>query len=198
MVQMLIFIIISFLILITWIILIYIRKSLWDVVHRNLLSLEDNFEGKIIRKNFLARPVFHGKINDTQVTLSFSTAKSSKGRVTYLNISYDLATRTSLTLSTRKWLEEQNAGDLDDYTTLENNYGEKFIIRPISNIKVKQLTEDKIVMEFINEFRNLAYYFSGKTGILCEYIIDQAAEATKFDQLNKRLILIEKLTRTIQ
>ncbi len=195
---MLIFFIICTLILITWIILLYIRKSLWDVVHRNLLALEDNFEGKIIRKSFLARPVFHGKINGAQVTLSFSSAKSANGRVTYLNISYDLPTKTSLTLSAKNWLEEQNAGELDDYTTLENDYGEKFIIRPISNKIVKQLTEDTILMEFINEFRNLAYYFSGKTGILCEYIIDQTAEATKFDQLNKRLLLIEKLTKKIQ
>ena len=195
---MLIFIIISSLILIAWIILVYIRKSLWDVVHRNLLALEDHFEGKIIRKSFLAQPVFHGKINDSQVTLSFSTAKSTKGRITYLNISYDLLTKTSLTLSAKNWLEEQNAGELDDYVALENDYGEKFILRPISNKLVKALAEDKILLEFMNEFRDLAYYFSGKTGILCEYIIEQVAEATEFDQLYKRLILIKKLTRAIQ
>jgi hypothetical protein len=195
---MLIFIIICILILITWIILLYIRKSLWDVVHRNLLELEDNFEGKIIRKSFLARPAFHGKINGAQVTLSFSSAKSARGRVTYLNISYDLPTKTSLTLSTKKWLEEQNAGKLEDYATLENDYGEKFILRPISDKLVKTLVEDKILLNFINEFRNLAYFFSGKTGILCEYIVDQAAEVTKFDQLNKRLLLIKTLTKAIQ
>lgn len=196
--QMLIIIIISILILVTWIILIYIRKSLWDVVHRNLLALEDNFEGKIIRKSFLARPVFYGKINGTQVTLSFSSAKSTNGRVTYLNISYDLPTKTSLTLSTKKWLEEQNAGKLEDYSTLENDYGENFILRPISDKLVKTIAKKKILLDFMNEFRDLAYYFSGKTGVLCEYTIDQAAEATKFEQLNKRLLLIEKLTRAIQ
>jgi hypothetical protein len=195
---MLIFIIICSVILITWFILLYIRKSLWDMVHRNLLALEDNFEGKIIRKSFLARPVFHGKIKGVHVTLSFSSAKSANGRITYLNISYDLPTKTSLTLSAKKWLEEQDAGELDDFTTIENNYGEKFIIRPISNKIVKQLIKDTIIFEFINEFRDLSYYFSGKTGILCEYIIEQAAEATQFEQLNKRLLLIEKLTRIIQ
>ena len=195
---MLYFIIICAAILIVWIILLYIRKSLWDVVHRNLLALEDNFEGKIIRKNFLARPVFSGKINDSQITLSFSSAKSANGRITYLNISYDLPTKTSLTLSSKKWLEEQNAGELEDYTLVENDYGEKFVIRPISNNSVKQLVENTILLEFINEFRDLAYYFSGKTGILCEFIVDQAAEATKFDQLHKRLVLIEKLTKAVQ
>ncbi|MBN1407079.1 MAG: hypothetical protein JW956_04790, partial [Calditrichaceae bacterium] len=106
--------------------------------------------------------------------------------------------KTSLTLSAKKWLEEQNAGELNDYSTLENDYGEKFILRPISETKVKQVTENPILLEFINEFRDLAYYFSGKTGILCEYIVDQAAEATTFDQLKRRLILIEKLTKAIQ
>jgi hypothetical protein len=195
---MMYFIIICVAILIVWIILLYIRKSLWDVVHRNMLALEDNFEGKIIRKSFLARPVFSGKINDAQITLSFSSAKSANKRVTYLNIGYDLPTKTSLTLSTKKWLEEQNAGELEDFETVENDYGEKFIIRPISNNAVKQLVENTILLEFINEFRDLAYYFSGKTGILCEFIVDQAAEATKFDQLHKRLVLIEKLTKAVQ
>ena len=195
---MLYFIIICAAILVVWIILLYIRKSLWDVVHRNLLALEDNFEGKIIRKNFLARPVFSGKINGSQITLSFSSAKSANGRITYLNISYDLPTKTSLTLSSKKWLEEQNAGELEDYTTIENDYGEKFVIRPISNKMVKQLIGNTVLLEFINEFRDLAYYFSGKTGILCEFIVDQAAEATKFDQLHKRLVLIEKLTKAVQ
>ena len=194
---MLIFIIICAVILMIWIVLIYIRKSLWDVVHRNMLALEDNFEGKIIRKSFLARPIFHGKINSSQMTLSFSSAKSAGGRVTYLNISYDLPTKTSLTLSAEKWLEEQNAGELNDYSTVKNDYGEKFIIRPISDKLVKQLLKKTILLEFINEFRDLAYFFSGKTGILCEYIVDQAAEATQFEQLNKRLLLIEKLTKTI-
>lgn len=198
MVLMLIFIIICSVILITWIILLYIRKSLWDMVHRNLLALEDNFDGRIIRKNFLARPVFHGKIKHIHVTLSFSSARSANGRLTYLNISYNLPTKTSLTLSAKKWLEEQNAGGLDDYTIIENDYGEKFIIRPISNKIVQQLIKNTIIIEFINEFRDLAYYFSGKTGILCEYIIDQAVQATQFDQLNKRLLLIEKLTKAIQ
>jgi len=195
---MLIFITIFSVILITWIILLYIRKSLWDVVHRNLLALEDNFEGKIIRKSFLASPVFHGSINGSQITLSFSSAKSRDGRITYLNISYDLPTETSLTLSAKKWLEEQKAGELNDYSTLENDYGENYIIRPISDNKVIKLIENPILLEFINEFRDLAYYFSGKTGILCEYIVDQAADATKFDHLKERLILIEKLTKAIQ
>jgi hypothetical protein len=162
-----------------------------------MLALEDNFEGKIIRKSFLARPVFSGKINDAQITLSFSSAKSANKRVTYLNIGYDLPTKTSLTLSTKKWLEEQNAGELEDFETVENDYGEKFIIRPISNNIVKQLIKNSVLLEFINEFRDLAYYFSGKTGILCEYIVEEAAEATQFEQLKKRLLLIEKLTKAI-
>ncbi|MEJ2546059.1 MAG: hypothetical protein P8Y99_18505 [Calditrichaceae bacterium] len=151
---MMYFIIICVAILIVWIILLYIRKSLWDVVHRNMLALEDNFEGKIIRKSFLARPVFSGKINDAQITLSFSSAKSANKRVTYLNIGYDLPTKTSLTLSTKKWLEEQNAGELEDFETVENDYGEKFIIRPISNNIVKQLIKNSVLLEFISNLKN--------------------------------------------
>jgi hypothetical protein len=195
---MLIFIIIVAVTILAWIILIYVRKSLWDIVHRNLLALADNFEGKVIRKNFLNRPVFHGKVDETPLTLSFSTAKSDKGRITYLNISLDLPTKTSLTLSAKKWLEEQNAGELKDFVELENDYGEKFIIRPASNMTVKNLMNENILREFINEFRDLAYFFSGRTGVLCEYIIERAAESTGFDQISKRLLMIKNLSRAVQ
>jgi hypothetical protein len=180
-----------------WLLLIYVRKSLWDTVHRNLLDLEDHFEGKVIRKSFLARPVFHGKINDVLLTLNFSTEKTANGRLTYIDISYDLSTKISLTISAQNWLDEQNAGEQEDFTTILNDHGTTFLVRPVSKPEIQQLLKQDIFKAFINEFNDLAYFFSGKTGILCEFKTDQIAVACELDRLKKRLDLIDGLARAI-
>ena len=38
-----------------WGLLIYIRKTMWDAVHRSLLDLEDAYEGTVVRRSFAAR-----------------------------------------------------------------------------------------------------------------------------------------------
>lgn len=194
---MVIILLISFLLLAIWLVLIYLRKSLWDQVHRNLLDFEDHFEGKVIRKSFLQRPVFHGRINGVLLTLNFSSEKTSAGRLTYIDISYDLTTKISLTISSEKWLINQNAGEQEDFTTIENVHGTRFLIRPISKQPIKQLIRHEIFNQFINEFNDLAYFFSGKTGILCEYVTDQVAQATEFVHLKKRLELIDQFAKAI-
>ncbi|MCK5852685.1 hypothetical protein KAH27_06600, partial [bacterium] len=60
MVYLFIFILIIILVLF---ILIWIRKTLWDAIHRNLLDFEDNHKGQVARRNIFNRPVFSGHIN---------------------------------------------------------------------------------------------------------------------------------------
>ena len=62
-------------VLVLYIIMILIRKSLWDTVHRNLLDVEDNYNGKVIRTGFASRPVFKGIIDGNDITINFSTEK---------------------------------------------------------------------------------------------------------------------------
>jgi len=191
------FIFVIAIILLIWFVLVYVRKSMWDAVHRNLLDLEDYFEGKVIRNSILARPVFHGNINGTLITLNFSTEKTKNGRVTYINISYDLTTKFSLTLSSEEWLNEQDAGEQEDYTKVKNNYGQTFLIRPFSKDEVKQIINKEVFIDFINQFSNLTYFFSGKTGILCEFKTEQIAKETEIANLENRFMLIDKLSRAI-
>lgn len=194
---MYIFIITITIILLIWFVLVYVRKSMWDAVHRNLLDLEDIFEGKVIRTSILARPVFHGKINGILITLNFSTEKTQKGRITYINISYDLTSKFSLTLSAEEWLAEQGAGEQEDHTKVKNKNGKTFLIRPISNPEVKELISDKVFTDFIDQFSNLAYFFSSKNGILCEFMTEHFAKETEIASLEKRFLLIDKLARAI-
>ena len=69
------------------IIINYLRKLHLDAIHFNLLSLIDDIGGAVIRKGFLARPVYHGSYQGIEVTINFSSERSQKKRRQYLNIS---------------------------------------------------------------------------------------------------------------
>jgi hypothetical protein len=189
--------VIVFVFLFIWIILVYIRKSLWDTVHRNLLDLEDMYEGKVIRKSMLARPVFHGRFGNYNLTLNFSSEKGTNGRINYIDVSYDLNTKYSITIASKNWLEIQTKEEQKDYQLVDNKDGQSFLVRPASREEVKKLLNEKSFSEFIDEFSDLGYFFSGKTGILCEYLSENTAQSTKIENLKKRLELIVALAQAI-
>ena len=168
-------------ILLLWILLIYIRKTMWDAVHRNLLDLEDHFEGKVMRRSFATRPFFHGKINGHNLTINFSTAKSDKRRLTYLDISYALNSKFSFTLSNRDWLEKQDAGELQDVQYFKNSAGTEFVVRPVSDKQVTGFVKSDLFLEIIDELDDLAYIFAGQSGLLCEFISEEIIKTTEFE-----------------
>ncbi len=69
-----------------FVIINYLRKLHWDAIHNNLLDLEDEIGGAVIRKGFLARPVFHAKYKGSEVTINFSQDKRQGKRINYIDI----------------------------------------------------------------------------------------------------------------
>ena len=180
-----------------WCLLIYIRKTMWDAVHRNLLDLEDNYEGQVIRRGFASRPFFHGKISGIDITINFSTEKVGDRRLKYIDISYAKGSKFSFSVSSQEWLKKQDAGEIKDYTIIENDYGHKFVARPFSEKEVQKIIKQDIFSEILNQFTDLAYIFAGKSGIICECFSEEIHKTTEFENLNKRLLLLEKLGKVI-
>lgn len=180
-----------------WGLLVWLRKTSWDAVHRNLLDLEDNYGGRVIRRGFASRPMFHGKYNNFGLTVNFSTAKSSDGRLTYIDISYEKSGSVSLSISDKKWLESQDAGELKDYKSILTNSGAELIIRPFSLDTVQRLLNEKSFLDLLNNIENLAYIFIGKSGVITEFIAKDIIRETEFIKMNERIILIDKLIRVV-
>ncbi len=180
-------------IFVAWGIMVWIRKTMWDAVHRNLLDLLDHYDGEVVRRSFAARPIFHGKLNGVTVTLNFSSERTAGKRINYIDISYAAGSSFNATISDKAWLEKQDAGELEDFETVTNENGRPFIVRPASDPKVKAWLKTPLFSEIINRFNGLAYIFLGKSGTLCEFISDDIIRSTKFENLNPKLILIEKL-----
>ncbi len=176
-----------------WVILVYLRKTMWDAIHRNLLDLEDQIGGKVIRRNFLTRPAFHGKFDGVSFTINFSSEKISGSRMNYIDLSFDTPANYSVTISSKSWLDQHQTGQLEDYKILRNDADQEFIIRPASREGVKALIKKKALKDFINEFRNLAYLFVGQSGLICEWIPEEIIKATEYETLLKRLKVLKNL-----
>jgi len=189
---------IALLLFLVWIGLIFIRKSLWDVVHQNLIDMEDNFSGKIIRSSFAARPVFHGKMNGEDLTINFSTARTKSGRKTYINITLTLKRDLSLTITEKNWLLEQN--DKIPENGLEINVDEthNYIILTGSDKQAKQLISNEKFINALKNFDKLAYLFIGKSGTICEFWSAQIDKDTQFDLMKSRLENIQTLMEKIK
>lgn len=194
---MLFFLLGLLLILVAWAGLVYLRKTMWDAVHRNLLDLEDHYHGKVIRRSFAARPVFHGEINGAALTLNFSTEKLAGQRLTYIDLSLAMRSAVSFTLSERDWLKKQQAGSISDATLLENDYGTKFLLRPVSQPDVAQLAENPAFMDIVNHFKGLAYLFIGRNGLLCEWRTEEVIKATELENMDRKIRLLQKLTDSL-
>ncbi|MBN2424226.1 MAG: hypothetical protein JXR46_01930 [Calditrichaceae bacterium] len=166
---------------------------MWDAVHRNLLDLEDHVDGKVFRRSFAARPVFHGKINGNELTINFSTDKIDKQRYTYIDISLSGASKFNCTLTSHSWLKKQNAGEINDYISVRNTENVEYLLRPASDPGVKKLSKKTALVQLLDDFQGLAYLFIGKTGILCELETTAVVKATEVETLKKRLLLLDQL-----
>ncbi len=176
-----------------WGLLLYVRKSQWDTIHRNLLDLEDHYEGKVIRRGFAARPFFYGKINGHPLTVNISSEKLGDERLNYFDISWGIPTSETFTIAEKGWLAKHRDQKVDVLPEMENDYGQKFALIHKDQDKAAEIMQHQAVRDFINGFQNLCYIFLGNTGIICEFSAENLAEASKFDSMKKRFDLIKML-----
>ncbi len=182
-----------------WGLMLYVRKSHWDIVHRNLLDLEDHYEGKVIRRGFAARPFFHGRVEGHPFTLNISTERLGEKRMNYIDISWGLPTKEAFTISEYEWLKKQRGNDKKtDLLLMKIASGKEFAFIHKNKEKLKKIMDNPAVREFISQFEDLCYVFLSKNGILCEFSSDNLAQATEFSLLNRRLHLLKNLGEVFQ
>ena len=181
-----------------WIAMIYVRKSMWDVVHRNLIDLEAKYSGKIIRSGFAARPVFQGKINNSDLTINFSTAKSHKGRKTYIDFTLAISSPISITIAEREWLKEQDSQNPNMDTVFHVNDDLAYVLLPANNKKIEDIMAREDFRRVLRKFNQLAYLFVGKSGTIVEFWTDKIDKDTVYEQMDERLGLIRMMLGTLE
>lgn len=190
---MIYFLLAVLLVILFYVLLIFIRKTMWDAVHRNLLDLEDRFEGRVMRRGFATRPVFHGKMNGISFTINFSTEKKEGRRNTYIDFSFALASEISCTVSEKEWLQKQTSEEIRDYLVMQNKSGKEFILRPASAAGIKKIAQSPALKNIIDS-KGLAYLFAGKSGLICEFATEEVVKFTEVDNLEKIMQLIQSMS----
>jgi hypothetical protein len=175
----------------------YLRKLHLDALHFNLLELVDELGGQVLRRGFLARPIYHGKFKGIDLTINFSSERSEKKRREFLDISFAKELQQNLTISTSSWIESKNQGELNDFEPLVIEDDTTYVIRNISRsdyIKKNKSTEFKQLVKNLTPFN---YIFCGKSGLLYERECDNLALCTKHPKLVELVESIYKLTRVL-
>ncbi len=181
------------LIFLVWLLLLYVRKSQWDTIHRNLLDLEDHFEGKVIRRGFAARPFFHGQVEGHPFTLNLSSERIDNERINYVDISWDLPVSETLTIAEFSWLKKRRDKDDAQLKLLKSDQGKEFALMHKNKNRLEQLVTSPVIQQFVSQFENLCYVFLGKTGLICEFSAENLASATEFNSLKSKLELLKML-----
>lgn len=184
--------------LLLYLVMLFVRKSLWDAVHRNLLDIEDHYNGKVIRNGFASRPVFKGRFEDNDITINFSSAKTKAGRRTYIDFTLTGASPFSLTIAEKNWLDEQNSTNNNpkEEIVLKNNT--PIVIMSADAQKLKRIISTPDFINTLEQIENMAYFFVGKTGTICEFWTDQVDRDTDFAKMKPRLEMIYKLLSFIK
>ena len=156
----------------------YLRKLHWDVVHSNLFDLVDEYGGNVYRRGFLARPVFHGTYKKCEVTINFSQERINSKRKNYLNISIDKKNNKSATIVSLEWIKAQNEST-EDLEIISMGDSQEYGIR-IKNEEKKNKSELKSHLQKLVPFN---YLFLGQTGLIFEKESKNLATETKLESI---------------
>ena len=167
----------------------YLRKIHWDAVHSNLLDLVDEFGGEVYRKGLLARPVFHGKYKNCEVTINFSQERIKASRNNYINISINKEIKESVTIVSFDWIKSQNEST-DDLVNIAMDDSQEYGIRITNTNNIKK-NDLKSKIEKIIPFN---YIFLGQTGLIFEKESKNLGIDTKFDSLKPDIETIYSLS----
>jgi hypothetical protein len=187
----------TFGIFLTFFILVWIRKTLWDAVHRNLLDFEDQHKGQVARRNIFNPPIFSGHVDDIVTTINFSSAREGNKRVNYINISMEINTPFSFSITRKEWLKTQEVDPIEDFLLLENENGIEFVLRPASNNSVKKLVKETDVISLINSCEEMSYVYFGPTGILFEQTSEELLKDTEYETIIIKIKQIIKLGKKL-
>ena len=189
-----IYILSTFIIFIAILVIInYLRKLHWNVIHHNLLESVDDIGGKIIRQGMLGRPIYHGQYKKLDITINFSTEKINKSRRNLIDISIGTPMEQSFTISAFDWLEEREESALSEFSQIDLETSKKYGIRDAS---VEDLVKKNSINKFyqhLNKLDPFLFLYAGKNGIIYEKEGGNLAISTKHPAMKDEITSLAAL-----
>ena len=176
-------------------ILIYLRKLHWDIIHHNLFDLSDEIGGKIVRHGFASRPFYYGIYRGYKLTVNFSSEKTKKGRRNYLDISINKKINKSITIASVEWLKDNNADLLKNFTPFQDRAINKYGISRTGRQKSCSGNLEQKIKKYLISISDFNFIFFGASGVLLEIVCDNLAYATKHPRLKVNIDTLLSLVK---
>ncbi len=164
----------------------------WLSVQKNLHDLTGSIGGNVLRKGFLGRPIYHGKYKNMDITINFSSEKSGKHRINYLDISIGTPLKKKFTISSLRWLRERGETSVDDFEPISMKNSEYGILK---NHKLNM--QKGSVQNIITDLDPFVYVYGGQNGILFEKECQNLAICTRHPKLKEILDTLANLIKLI-
>ena len=96
------------LLMLTLLVLLFLRKVQFDAIHHNFLDLEDELGGKVIRHGFASRPRFTGTYKGQDFSINITSEKEGKERRYYIGVTMEVEASTKFTVMAADWLNRKD------------------------------------------------------------------------------------------
>lgn len=178
------------------VVIIFLRKLHWDAVQLNLLQLQNAIGGKVIRKGFLIRPLFHGNYKNMALTINFSTEKFKKNRRNYIDITIDKKFKNSLTISSLDWLKErdESVSEYEPIKIADTNYG----LRREKNIRVIKKNRNTEFINYVKQLHPINFIYFSKNGLLFERECQNITIETEYVKLKETIDQLYNLIEVVE
>lgn len=171
----------------------YLRKLHWDVIHNNLLDLVDDIGGKVIRQGMLGRPIYHGKYEKLDITINFSTEKGDKGRKNLIDISIGIPLKQSFTISAYDWLKEREESAIEEFADIDLGGSKEYGMRNTSGKDIVKKNMQKKFHDILKQLDPFLFLFVGLNGVIYEKEGENLAVSTKHPALKSNIMSISTL-----
>ena len=175
-----------------------LRKLHWDAIQMNLLELADTIGGSVIRKGILARPIYHGRYQNMDLTINFSTDRTGGKRNNYIDISIGMNLDNVYTISSLEWIRESSAGSVEDFVPLELTTDIEYGIRQNKGKKLFAKSGSAKIKKYLEELDPFRFLHVSQNGILFEKEGENLGISTKHPKLKQHIDTLFGLIQTIE
>jgi len=180
-------IVIFILLLVSILILIWLRKAQYDAVHRNFLDLEDHFGGRVVRGGFAVRPRFSGNYRDARVSISISSEKKSKDhpRQFYISVFMQTSAKANFTVMSNEWLHQQFVQEKRH--RISQQIDDKAYRVEVSEKNVLKQLDFPGIEKVVKKIHPFAYILVSRKGLVLERLSTNLIKDTEFQVLEPLL-----------
>ena len=168
-------------IMIMFLVLVWLRKVQYDAIHRNFLSMEEKFGGKIVRKSSLFRPFYAGKVKEREIRVGFTSEKYQNKRTYYVNYTLECSAKIQGSIIENKWYESRDEKSKEDMLPLLDG---KFWLQLKGNVPKSIL---KKLETQLKNFPDFSYALIANTGMILERVTEKLVDESEAE-LNNMVI----------